>query len=85
MMIRSFHVFHVAVGLLLMLAANALLGQAIDWHSIDAGGGVSSAGDVVLQGVVGQTDTVRMEGGSVTISGGLLPLPAELIFENKFE
>ena len=69
----------------LVLAFSVLSAQEINWHSIDNGGGVSSNGDVKLIGVIGQADVIRLEGGSVTIAGGFLPLPADLIFENKFD
>ncbi len=59
--------------------------QEIDWYSVDNGGGVSAAGDVSITGVVGQTDVLKMEGDSVTIAGGYLPLSADLIFENPFD
>ena len=75
-------------GVLLMLALGMswlVSAQEIDWYSIDNGGGVSAAGDVTLLGVVGQTDAVLMEGSSVTVSGGYLPLSADLIFEDRFD
>jgi hypothetical protein len=61
-----------------------VVGQEINWHSLDQGGGTSSDGKTTLTGVIGQVETIRMEGGSVTVSSGYLPLPADLIFENKF-
>ncbi|MCB1583600.1 MAG: hypothetical protein R3E90_14735 [Marinicella sp.] len=59
--------------------------QAIKWHSIDQGGGVSTQGNIVVAGVLGQVDAVMMERGNLTVSGGYFPYPADLIFENQFD
>lgn len=54
----------------------------LSWHSVDAGGGFSSASDaggasVTLVGVVGQPDAgparAEMSAGRFTLVGGLLP------------
>ncbi len=76
---------HFSFVLGMVLTTSVISAQEIEWYSIDNGGGVSTNGDVKLTGVIGQTDVVRMEGGTVTISGGFMPLPADLIFENKFD
>ncbi|MGJ8663603.1 MAG: hypothetical protein ACSHWU_08130 [Marinicella sp.] len=72
----------VCLCLLIFTVSNA---QEINWYSTDQGGGISTHADTVVTGVIGQVDTLRMEGGSLTISGGYLPLPADLIFENQFD
>ncbi|WP_099019213.1 hypothetical protein [Marinicella litoralis] len=69
----------------LLLVAGSIMAQEINWYSIDNGGGVSSNGMISLTGVMGQTDVVLMEGGSVSVAGGFLPVPADLIFENQFD
>jgi len=68
-------------------AGVALAQTAIDWYSIDAGGGISSGGGLRLIGVIGQADTVRMNGGAVSLSGGYLALGADtsLLFKDSFE
>jgi len=45
---------------------------AIDWHSIDAGGGVSSGGDFVLRGAIGQHDAGAAAAGDLTLHAGFL-------------
>lgn len=75
------------ITLLIFIAIPISFSQEIDWYTTDQGGGSSSANDIVLTGVIGQVDAVRMEGGSITISGGYLPLSArsDLMFSNGFE
>lgn len=60
---------------------------SVDWFSMDAGGGVSTSGDISLRGVIGQTDTVRMTYNNISLSGGYLglPLDTDLIFIDGFE
>ena len=60
---------------------------AIEWYSIDSGGGDSSGGSIQLSGVIGQFDTAQLNGGSITLSGGLLALPprADELFKDGFE
>lgn len=69
----------------LLITAFSLTAQEINWFSIDQGGGTATGNDIVLRGVIGQTDVTRMEKGTITVAGGFLPLPADLIFENEFE
>ncbi len=75
--------------LLLTIISTVVISQEIDWFSIDGGGGISSNANIQLIGVIGQSDTVRMSFGGVSISGGYLPLPAattqDPIFKNGFE
>ena len=43
---------------------------AIDWFTIDGGGGKSTGGVYSVSGTVGQPDAGKMSGGSYTIDGG---------------
>jgi hypothetical protein len=50
---------------------------AVDWHSIDAGGGVSIGGAYILSGTIGQLDAGPTSiGGEFTITGGFWTSPA---------
>jgi hypothetical protein len=46
---------------------------AIDWYTIDGGGGTSSGGSYTLSGTIGQPDAGTLSGGSYTIQGGFWP------------
>ncbi len=71
----------------LLLYASSVLSQDVTWYSIDAGGGISSAADISLIGVIGQAETARLSVGDLSLSGGYLPLPPDTntLFENGFE
>ena len=43
---------------------------AIDWFTIDGGGGTSSGGSYTLSGTIGQPDAGRLSGGGFTLDGG---------------
>jgi hypothetical protein len=69
---------------ILILAASASVaapaaGQTLDlsWHTVDAGGGFSAAGNITLVGVIGQPDAgpdrAEMSAGRYTLVGGLIP------------
>ena len=47
-------------------------GYALDWFSVDGGGGQSSGGAYTLNGGIGQPDAGVLAGGAYTISGGFL-------------
>jgi hypothetical protein len=49
---------------------------AIDWHTIDGGGGTSSGGNFSLSGTIGQPDanTQPMTGGNFSLTGGFWSL-----------
>ncbi len=54
-----------------LLAAGAAQAQlAINWFTIDGGGGTSSGGTFSLSGTIGQPDAGIMTGGTFTVSGG---------------
>jgi hypothetical protein len=46
---------------------------AIDWFTIDGGGGTSSGGTYTLSGTIGQPDAGTLTGGSYTLQGGFWP------------
>src|SRR5260370_40045406 len=60
-----------AGALLLPVLANAQ--YAIDWFTIDGGGGASSGGNFTLTGTIGQPDTGTLSGGNYTLQGGFWP------------
>jgi hypothetical protein len=43
---------------------------AIDWSTIDGGGGTSTGGVYSVSGTIGQPDAGTMSGGTYTLSGG---------------
>jgi hypothetical protein len=43
---------------------------AIDWYTIDGGGGTSTGGVYSVSGTIGQPDAGHMSGGNFTIDGG---------------
>jgi hypothetical protein len=43
---------------------------AIDWYTIDGGGGASTGGVYSVSGTIGQPDAGQMSGGNYTIEGG---------------
>ena len=61
----------------LMVAATTTQAQfAIDWFTIDGGGGSSAGGPYVLAGTIGQPDAGGpMVGGNFTLTGGFWALP----------
>lgn len=46
---------------------------AIDWYTIDGGGGTSSGGGYTLSGTIGQPDAGTLSGGNFTLQGGFWP------------
>ena len=62
----------------LIAAAAAFIGTAhaqfaIDWYTIDGGGGTSSGGSYTLSGTIGQPDAGTLSGGTYTLEGGFWP------------
>ncbi|MSU58973.1 MAG: hypothetical protein EXS35_12535 [Pedosphaera sp.] len=53
-----------------VLAANASAQYAIDWFTLDGGGGQSSGGAYTLAGTIGQPDAGASSGGAYTLQGG---------------
>ena len=73
--------------IVLLLSTAAAMAAEIDWYSIDGGGGISTSGNIQLIGVIGQSDTILMKGGKLSLSGGYLALPpaSETLFKDSFE
>jgi hypothetical protein len=60
-----------AGALLLPVLADAQ--YAIDWFTLDGGGGTSSGGSFTLTGTIGQPDAGTLSGGNYTLQGGFWP------------
>ncbi|MSU58975.1 MAG: hypothetical protein EXS35_12545 [Pedosphaera sp.] len=54
--------------LLAAISANAQ--YAIDWFTLDGGGGQSSGGAYTVTGTIGQPDAAKASGGGYTLEGG---------------
>lgn len=64
---------HLCTAFFLMAAMLPAVAQyAIDWHTIDGGGGTSTGGIYSVSGTIGQPDVnaMPMTGGSYTLQGG---------------
>ena len=64
------------VGGIMMLslgAATARAQLAVNWYTIDGGGGASSGGTFVVSGTIGQPDAGSMSGGIFVVNGGFWP------------
>jgi hypothetical protein len=46
---------------------------AIDWYTVDGGGGTSSGGSFTLSGTIGQPDAGTLSGGTYMLQGGFWP------------
>jgi hypothetical protein len=57
-------------------AAAQAQNYAIDWLTIDGGGGSSTGGIYSVSGTIGQPDAGRMSGGNFTLDGGFWGLIA---------
>src|SRR5216683_1977715 len=57
----------------LFLPALAHAQYAIDWFTVDGGGGTSSGGSFTLTGTIGQPDAGTLSGGNYTLQGGFWP------------
>ena len=66
----------------LLLVTSALLASAqnyaLDWYSMDGGGGSSTGGVYAVQGTIGQPDTGQLSGGQYTLSGGFWSIVAAI-------
>ena len=61
--------------------------HAIDWYTIDSGGGISADALFQLSGTIGQSDTSVVSGGQFSVSGGYWPgavVPAPCDCELEF-
>jgi len=52
------------------LSVGAVGGYALNWWTVDGGGGVSSGGNFDIQGTAGQPDAGVMNGEDFTVEGG---------------
>lgn len=48
-------------------------GLAVDWFTLDGGGGSSSDGSLTVSGTIGQPDAGTMTDGTLTVQGGFWP------------
>ncbi len=63
------------VGWALLLALAAQGQYAIDWHTMDGGGGTSTGGVYELTGTIGQPDAgPTQQGGDIALQGGFWAL-----------
>jgi hypothetical protein len=53
--------------------ATAQTNYAINWFTIDSGGGTSTGGVYAVSGTIGQPDAGAMSGGNFTLQGGFWP------------
>lgn len=60
----------IILSLLLLAAIPASAQYAIDWFTLDGGGGQSSGGAYTLNGTIGQPDAGTSSGGNYTLHGG---------------
>jgi hypothetical protein len=69
--------------LLICLGAFAAVAQyAIDWHTIDGGGGTSTNGQYTVSGTIGQPDAgPTMTNGQYAVIGGFWALPTAVQVE----
>jgi hypothetical protein len=58
------------LGILVGLPFTATAQYAIDWYTIDGGGGTSSGGSYTLSGTIGQPDAGTLAGGTYVLEGG---------------
>lgn len=81
---------------LMLLTTSAALAQnegpsayAVDWYTVDAGGGFSSGGSFTVTGTIGQPDAAAggATRGSFSVSGGFWAAQVEidLLFTDGFE
>ena len=68
---------HVLLGILILLLITAggvyaaVNGFALDWWTVDGGGGTSEGGDFAVSGTIGQPDAgPLMSGGDYAVTGG---------------
>jgi len=62
--------FFLAGALVLLPFFSQAQNYAIDWYSIDGGGGTSTGGVYSISGTIGQPDAGRLAGASYALEGG---------------
>ena len=73
----KFCILSTLVWLIGLLGAGAQ-DYAIDWWTLDGGGGTSTGGVYVITGSVGQPDTGTLNGGSYALVGGFWSIVAAI-------
>ena len=58
-------------GLLALNALGVSADFAIDWFTVDGGGGTSSGGQFSVSGTIGQPDAGLLSGGQFSLAGGV--------------
>lgn len=54
-----------------LITSPAVFAQpAVNWHTIDGGGGQCADGPFLVTGTIGQADAGRLEGGAFALVGG---------------
>ncbi len=66
----------VVLGMTLLLVWTAQAQYALDWHTMDGGGGTSTGGVYEVTGTIGQPDAgvSALQGGDVALQGGFWAL-----------
>jgi hypothetical protein len=70
---RHLFAFTMTFLILVISAAGAKAEYAIEWSTIDGGGGQSTGGQYVLMGTIGQPDAAYSAGGPYELLGGFWP------------
>ena len=79
-------ILFMTVVLALLLIASAVFASsggdyALDWYTIDGGGGTSIGGDFSISGTIGQPDAGQMSGGDYTLASGFWAGIVEAVYE----
>ncbi|MCI0745370.1 MAG: hypothetical protein L0Y58_08205 [Verrucomicrobia subdivision 3 bacterium] len=67
---KAFRVTNAFMGLLLTVHLGNGQNFAINWHTIDGGGGTSSGAQYRVSGTAGQPDAGKLSGGNYILRGG---------------
>ena len=62
-------VFVIVIAMLSLVDAD----YDLSWHTIDAGGRISTGGPYIVRGTIGQPDAAYSQGGSYELLGGFWP------------
>jgi len=57
-----------------LIASSRAQNYAIDWFTLDGGGGTSAGGVFSVRGTIGQPDAGALSGGNVSLTGGFWSL-----------
>jgi len=72
---RTWRLAPVVFGLVLLaLGLPARAQYALNWFTVDGGGGASAGGPYAISGTIAQPDTGLMHGGTFTLEGGFWPV-----------